>query len=65
MEPLGGSAEVKLLRDGDEVLHQPQVQAFDRRNLPIGGHLVLDFARPAAQTGVPTDQRSDACRPRT
>jgi len=36
-------AEVKLLRHGDEVLNQPEVQAFDRRNLLIGPQVVLDF----------------------
>jgi hypothetical protein len=36
VQPLGGPAEVKLLSDGDEVLHKPQVQTFDRRNLMIG-----------------------------
>ena len=35
VQPLGGPAEVKLLGDGDEVLHEPQVQAFDRRSLVI------------------------------
>lgn len=39
-------AEVKLLRNRNEVLHQSQVQAFDRRNLLIVSHLVLDFGWP-------------------
>ena len=33
VQALGSAAEMKLLRDGHEVLHQPKVQAFDRRNL--------------------------------
>jgi hypothetical protein len=43
VHPLGGATEVKLLGDGHEVLHKPQVQAFDRRNLLVAGRFVLDF----------------------
>lgn len=44
VQPCGGVAEVEFLGDGDEVLNQSQVETFDRRNLPIPGELVLDFA---------------------
>jgi hypothetical protein len=51
VQPLGGPAEVKFFSDGDEVLDEPQVQAFDRRNLLIESQLVLDFDPLAEQTG--------------
>jgi hypothetical protein len=56
VQSLRGPAEVKLLGDGHEVLHEPQVQAFDTRNLPLKlaviyrrglltvGQFVLDFS---------------------
>jgi len=37
-----GAAEVKLLRDGHEVLHKAKVDSFDRRNLPTDRQPVLD-----------------------
>jgi hypothetical protein len=49
MEPGGGSAEVELLGDGDEVPQQAEIEpgqiaCIDRRNLLIRQRSVLDAA---------------------
>jgi hypothetical protein len=50
VQSLGRAAKMELLGDCDEVLDEPEVEAFHRRSLLIGGQLVLDFARPAAHS---------------
>jgi glc operon protein GlcG len=50
VKPLRGAPEVELLGNGDEVLDQPEVQAFDRRSLPIERELVLDLAPWRSET---------------
>jgi hypothetical protein len=37
-----GAAEVQLLRDGHEVLHEAKIESVDRCNLSIDGQRVLD-----------------------
>ena len=44
VKPGGRATEMQLLRDRDEVVHQAQIDSFDRRNLPIGRQSVLDTA---------------------
>jgi hypothetical protein len=53
VQALGSPAEVELLRHGDEVLHQPQIEAFDRRNLLIVACAILDFTLAANDTPPP------------
>jgi hypothetical protein len=42
VQPGRRSSEMELLGDGHEVLDEPEVQAFDRRNLLIARKPVLD-----------------------
>jgi Cu-Zn family superoxide dismutase len=50
VKPRGGSSEVTLLRDGDEVAQQSQIELIDRRNLPIRPGFVLDLSLSAPDT---------------
>ena len=67
VQPLGRAAEVELFGDSDEVLDKPEIEAFDRRSLLIGGQLVLDFSAcrmdpwQAAETGRGTSSRRPSC----
>jgi hypothetical protein len=67
VQPLGRAAEVELFGDRDEVLDEPEIEAFDRRSLLIGGQLVLDFSARqmdpwhAGETGRGTRSRRRSC----
>jgi hypothetical protein len=63
MEALSGSSEMKLLGYRDEVLNEPEIQPFDKRNLSIPGRSVLDFGVRSGNTRLAKTTRRNRCRP--
>ncbi len=59
VESLGGTSEVQLLGQRDEVVDEPQVQPLHRQSLLIGWQVVLDIAPTAQHRVCPRDAQFD------